>query len=117
MKALLLQLLLILQDGKVKAAEVAALSKTLLSKLREFLLKKALVKVLAFLPGWITGPAGWFLTVAINLTINRTLKPLFNLVVLKMWRAVRKKVFKKEGRDLEESKTEEDFDDNFDSMS
>lgn len=117
MKKLVLQFILKLKNKKIGANEVLAFSTKLFNMIKDYLLKKSMVKLISFLPAYLTGPVGWFGRMAITLLITKTLRPIFNKTILKIYSAYKKKKFKKEGENLEQSENETSFDDNFDNLS
>jgi len=117
MKSLVLQFLLNLKNKTIGANVVLEFSKSLFKLFKDFLLKKALIKFLTYIPSFISGPVGWFGRIAISLLIDKTLRPLFERTVLKIYSYIKKKQFKKEGKKVEEATSEDEFDSAVDDLS
>lgn len=116
MGALLAKFVLLFADGKLKAQELVSFSISLFALLKDFLLRKALVKLLTYIPSWLSGPVGFAARILISIAIDKIIRPLFNLSIMKTWVYFKSRKFRKKGKKLEGSKNENEFDTNFDNL-
>lgn len=117
MKKLLAQLMIFLADGKLKTKELVELSKTLFQVIKDYLLKRTLVKFLSYIPLWMSGPMGTAARFTLSILIDKTLSPIYDKTIRKIIVKIKSKKIIKKGKAHEASKTESDFDDSFDDIS
>jgi hypothetical protein len=93
-------------SSAVKAAETLSL---LWPKLRDFLIRSVLVR---WIPKVVGGPWGWIASFA----VDWILQPVYKYTVRRLIVWIRKKKNNERGTDLEQSKTEDDFNSSSDSL-
>lgn len=82
-------------------------------KIRDYVVKFLLLK---FLPRIISGPWAWLAIPVANWIVDHVAKPLYDLTVRKVIVLIRKQKNNQAGRDVQNSKTEDDFDRTFDDL-
>lgn len=91
------------KDKDSEAAFTASVFSIAWPKIRDLLIKVVLVR---WIPKVVGGFWGWLAVIV----IDHVARPIYDHVVMKVIVAVRKIKHNKQGRDLEQSKTETEFD-------
>lgn len=92
------------------------LSRLVLDRFKGRLLRVALLKIASYIPASISGPIGWIARMLIVLLFDKTIKPLFELTIQKIYKKIFKRKIKKQVKKYENSDNESDFDSNFDNL-